>query len=415
MISLIRHDSLKKLFEYAERTKGADRLISIALEPQVSSPRDWWGGVGMVLGSRSCTDLSAALGAPAAESEHLLEPQLRALVDEVTNLRGGGATASGGAVPGGAVPGGAGGAQGGVLLGGAHVDASAGTAGFSGAVLGASAVLGGELPTTTGLPLSMHAHAMAGVSAGEMTYGGAPFSSAPSSSAAPAAAAAAPPLPLPKRHHEHLGLPEHAIEHATESARRAHDGAERSPLPSYRSEGIQIRDAEGIHSPLPSYRSSTISSTAAHLPSTSQPVGVNVHQAVGVNVHQATSQQTTARHASSPAGGASDTDSSSTAGAAMSPVGGGGGAARPSAQSAASASAAAPSSAAPQSGAAPLGSPAAERTMAQKVARVKEELSLDPSLPVAKAVAEANAVMGIEGQGSLARQVDYLLTELGVL
>eukprot|EP00900_Chrysochromulina_parva_P020210 jgi/Chrpa1/2822/Chrysochromulina_OHIO_Genome00010108-RA len=46
------HDSLKKQFEYAERTKGADRLISIALEPQVSSPRDWWGGVGMVLGSR---------------------------------------------------------------------------------------------------------------------------------------------------------------------------------------------------------------------------------------------------------------------------------------------------------------------------------------------------------------------------
>ena len=151
MISLIRHDSLKKQFEYAERTKGADRLISIALEPQVSSPRDWWGGVGMVLGSRSCTDLSAALGAPAAESEHLLEPQLRALVDEVTNLRGGGATASGGAVPGGAVPGGAGGAQGGVLLGGAHVDASAGTAGFSGAVLGASAVLGGELPHDDGL------------------------------------------------------------------------------------------------------------------------------------------------------------------------------------------------------------------------------------------------------------------------
>jgi hypothetical protein len=37
MASLIRHDSLKKHFEYAERTKGADRLISIALEPQVSS------------------------------------------------------------------------------------------------------------------------------------------------------------------------------------------------------------------------------------------------------------------------------------------------------------------------------------------------------------------------------------------
>jgi hypothetical protein len=384
MASLIRHDSLKKQFEYAERTKGADRLISIALEPQVSSPRDWWGGVGMVLGSRSCTDLSAALGAPAAESEHLLEPQLRALVEEVTSLRGGGATASGGAVSGGL-----GGAQGGVVLGGA-VDASAGTAGFTAAVLGTNAVLGGELPTTTGLPLSMHAHAMAGVSAGEMTYGAAPPSSAPSapsSSAALADAATAPPLPLPKRHHEHLGLPEHA----TESARRAHDGADRRPLTSER-------------------LASTVGSTAAHLPSTSQ--------LVGVNIHQATSQQTTARHASSPAGGASDTDSSSssTAGAAMSPVGGGGGGAvRPSAQSAASASAAAPSSAAPKSAAAPLGSPTAERTMAQKVARVKEELSLDPSLPVAKAVAEANAAMGIEGQGTLAQQVDFLLTELGVL
>jgi hypothetical protein len=53
--------------------------------------------------------------------------------------------------------------------------------------------------------------------------------------------------------------------------------------------------------------------------------------------------------------------------------------------------------------------------MAQKMARVKEELSLDPSLPVAKAIAEANAVMGIEGQGTLPQQVDYLLTELGVL
>ena len=102
----------------------------------------------------------------------------------------------------------------------------------------------------------------------------------------------------------------------------------------------------------------------------------------------------------------------------MSPVGGGGGAVLPSAQSAASASSAstaAPSSAAPKSAAAPLGFPAAERTMAQKVARVKEELSLDPSLPVAKAVAEANAVMGIKGQGTLAQQVDLLLTELGVL
>ena len=46
-----------------------------------------------------------------------------------------------------------------------------------------------------------------------------------------------------------------------------------------------------------------------------------------------------------------------------------------------------------------------------------EELSLDPSLPVAKAVADANVLMGIKGikgQGTLAQQVDFLLTELGV-
>jgi len=151
-----------------------------------------------------------------------------------------------------------------------------------------------------------------------------------------------------------------ALEHATESARCAHDGAERSPLTS------KHRAIVGA---------STIGSTAAHLPSTSQPVGVNMHQA--------TSQQTTTRHASSPAGGASDTDissSSSTAGAAKSPEGGAV-AAAPSAAS--SASTAAPSSAAPKSAAAPLGSPAAfsiRFTMAQKVARIKEELSLNPSL-----------------------------------
>jgi hypothetical protein len=144
---------------------------------------------------------------------------------------------------------------------------------------------------------------------------------------------------------------------------------------------------------------------ASIIGSTSQPVGVNVHQA--------TSQQTTTRHALSPAGDASDTDissRSSTAGAAKSPVGG--------AVAAALSAAAAPSSAAPKSAAAPLGSPAAfsiRFTMAQKVARIKEELSLDPLLPVAKAVAEANAAMGIEGQGTLAQQVDHLLTELGVL
>ena len=58
------------------------------------------------------------------------------------------------------------------------------------------------------------------------------------------------------------------------------------------------------------------------------------------------------------------------------------------------------------------GSNVQKRTMAQKVARIKEELALDPSLPVAKAVATANAVMGIEPQGTLPRQVDHLLKEL---
>ena len=53
--------------------------------------------------------------------------------------------------------------------------------------------------------------------------------------------------------------------------------------------------------------------------------------------------------------------------------------------------------------------------MAQKVQRIREELSLEPSLPIAKAVAEANAVMGIEPAGPLAKQVETLLTELGVL
>jgi hypothetical protein len=84
-----------------------------------------------------------------------------------------------------------------------------------------------------------------------------------------------------------------ALEHATESATCAHDGADHGPLTSER-------------------RASTIGSTAAHLPSTVQPVGVNVHQP--------TSQQTTAGHASSPARGASDTDIiiSSTASAVIS-------------------------------------------------------------------------------------------------
>ena len=42
-------------------------------------------------------------------------------------------------------------------------------------------------------------------------------------------------------------------------------------------------------------------------------------------------------------------------------------------------------------------------------------LSLEGGLPIAKAVAEANVMMGIEPQGPLAKQVETLLTELGVI
>lgn len=52
---------------------------------------------------------------------------------------------------------------------------------------------------------------------------------------------------------------------------------------------------------------------------------------------------------------------------------------------------------------------------ASQVARIKEELSLETSLPIAKAIAEANTVMGIKPQGPLAKQVESLLTELGVI
>jgi len=52
------HDNCKKEFEYAERTKGADRLLSVVMESAVRDTRKWRGGVGMVLGSRSSVDLA---------------------------------------------------------------------------------------------------------------------------------------------------------------------------------------------------------------------------------------------------------------------------------------------------------------------------------------------------------------------
>lgn len=61
-------DTCKKEFEYAERTKGADKLVPVVIDPAVRNPRDWRGGVGMVLGSRACKDLSMDESDPAWEA-----------------------------------------------------------------------------------------------------------------------------------------------------------------------------------------------------------------------------------------------------------------------------------------------------------------------------------------------------------
>ncbi|KAL1519337.1 hypothetical protein AB1Y20_022863 [Prymnesium parvum] len=53
-------------------------------------------------------------------------------------------------------------------------------------------------------------------------------------------------------------------------------------------------------------------------------------------------------------------------------------------------------------------------TMAEKVAAIKAELGLDESLPVARAVSDANAAMGIAAKGTLADQVQELLDQLGL-
>ncbi len=57
-------DPLKKAFEYAERTKGAESLLPAVIDPSVRSARDWWGGVGMVLGSRPVSDLTQEMSDP---------------------------------------------------------------------------------------------------------------------------------------------------------------------------------------------------------------------------------------------------------------------------------------------------------------------------------------------------------------
>ena len=267
-------DSLKKEFEYAERTKGAERLIPVVLEPSVRSSRDWWGSIGMVLGSRPFTDLAAEVG------EASWEAGLHSLLDEITLLRGG-------------------------------TSASAGTAGAACSALSSAAA--STLGTASGS----------------------------SSSTLPVAASASVPPTHPQPAHATSG-----ISNTTE------------PPPSSlaSSSSPTVPPASSTH-PSSALSSSGLATSAASAPPPPPaPLGR----------------------------GDSSTSELPSAG---------------------------PSKAPPAAAATPPG----ERTMAQKVARVREELSLDPSLPIAKAVAEANAVMGLEGHGSLAKQVEALLTELGVL
>lgn len=75
-------DTCKKEFEYAERTKGADKLVAVVTDPAVRNPRDWRGSVGMVLGSRALKDFSMD------ESDPAWEINLYALYDELVALRG---------------------------------------------------------------------------------------------------------------------------------------------------------------------------------------------------------------------------------------------------------------------------------------------------------------------------------------
>ena len=57
---------------------------------------------------------------------------------------------------------------------------------------------------------------------------------------------------------------------------------------------------------------------------------------------------------------------------------------------------------------------AARLTMADKVARIKEELGLDGALSVKDAIKEANEQMGLEGEGSLPQQASALLAALEI-
>jgi hypothetical protein len=73
-------------------------------------------------------------------------------------------------------------------------------------------------------------------------------------------------------------------------------------------------------------------------------------------------------------------------------------------------------SAAPVAAAAPAASPAAAApaTLADKVERIKLELGLDETLPLAQAVTAANEAMGLAQGGSIADQVAELLMQLSI-
>ena len=53
--------------------------------------------------------------------------------------------------------------------------------------------------------------------------------------------------------------------------------------------------------------------------------------------------------------------------------------------------------------------------MAEEVTRIKEELGLEPSLPLKEAVVKANEAMGLDAQGTTADQVGCLLKELNIV
>jgi len=76
-------DNCKKEFEYAERTKGADRLLSVVMEPVVRDTRTWRGGVGMVLASRVYSDLS---GSETSSAEW--ERSLQGLYETIMAMKG---------------------------------------------------------------------------------------------------------------------------------------------------------------------------------------------------------------------------------------------------------------------------------------------------------------------------------------